>query len=156
MAVLFTQSVAIKIVDVVSRDLACRRVIEDSKYRGRGRWAGWSRNKVIVPDNYKGDLSDPNDPMVQFLCVGISKWVVARINSDRFRHPIPGVLGCQPQSTALGEHTAVEILMKDRNNVVMDWWQNLNIRNPVIYTTRALFVNSLYMFTGTDFKDFKG
>ena len=145
-----------EVISVVQKDADfCDRVT--SNFAALGRDAGGVRNATLLP--FGGDMEDPNNPTIKYLCVGIAIRASQVINAAVKRWQLPRVQMGHFASTVDGGHTGCELTMKDGSVYVIDWWQTLLISNPVLFQA-ADFTNNnffaVWKLYGTQYRDFKG
>ena len=150
-----TRTQVAQIIAVVKKDREfCNRVT--SNFAVLGRDAGGVRNAALIPTG--GELTDPSNPTINYLCVGIACSAMAVINAAIKRGQLPMLTMSQQATTHDGGHTGCEITMKDRSVYVIDWWQTLLVDNPVLFRGDEFMNNNflaVWKLYGVQFRNFE-
>ena len=147
---MLTKDMVRRVVETVAADPVCRAKINRSHLAPIAQHlpaslpgaTGWSQNmSMSITEWWNGTPADPNllagsKEMVGRLCVGIAASVCdvfVRLNIQKRWLPGFTTLAGQQIPTNSGTHTANQFTTEDGGEYVIDWWMNLDLRNPLVW-----------------------
>jgi hypothetical protein len=142
----FSRELAEQIVKVVAMDPTCQKRIPVSGQETPSRWRGFWRDAAIIVGNPVDFVLDrKNEETSALICTGVAEATVAAIQNAVLSKKLTGVLSAVDIERDSGmNHSATTVVLGPRPNVsqvVFDWFETLDLWNPLIYPSTHAFLS---------------